>query len=63
MLRESLLATEGLKDRLYINRRFHWRLYIDVSLIAYCWTKTITDIRNRFYYSPPRYPTLCLSSH
>jgi hypothetical protein len=30
MLRESLLATEGLKDRLYINRRFHWRLYIDV---------------------------------
>jgi hypothetical protein len=32
MLRESLLATEGLKDRLYINRRFHWRLYIDVRL-------------------------------
>jgi hypothetical protein len=31
MLRESLLATEGLKDRLYINRRFHWRLYIDVG--------------------------------
>lgn len=30
MLRESLLATDVLKDRLYINRRFHWRLYIDV---------------------------------
>lgn len=30
MLREALLATGGLKDRLWINRRFHWRLYIDV---------------------------------
>ena len=31
MLTESLLASGGLKDRLYINRRFHWKLYIDVS--------------------------------
>jgi exosome complex component RRP42 len=30
MLREALLAEGGLKDRLWINRRFHWRLYIDV---------------------------------
>jgi len=30
MLTEALLADGGLKDRLYINRRFHWRLYIDV---------------------------------
>ncbi|KAI5274702.1 hypothetical protein E4T47_02257 [Aureobasidium subglaciale] len=34
MLRESLLATELLKDRLYINRRFHWRLYIDILLLS-----------------------------
>ena len=30
MLTESLLASADLKDRLYINRRFHWKLYIDV---------------------------------
>jgi exosome complex component RRP42 len=32
MLTESLLASGELKDRLYINRRFHWKLYIDVCL-------------------------------
>ena len=31
MLSESLLASGELKDRLYINSRFHWKLYIDVS--------------------------------
>ena len=31
MLNEALLATGDLPDRLWINRRFHWRLYIDVS--------------------------------
>jgi exosome complex component RRP42 len=31
MLTESLLASGELKDRLYINTRFHWKLYIDVS--------------------------------
>lgn len=30
MLKESLLASGELKDRLYINRRFHWKLYVDV---------------------------------
>ena len=30
MLTESLLASGELKDRLYINSRFHWNLYIDV---------------------------------
>ncbi|KAL6155941.1 Exosome complex component rrp42 [Exserohilum turcicum] len=30
MLTESLLASGELKDRLYINTRFHWKLYIDV---------------------------------
>lgn len=31
MLTEALLADGKLKDRLWINRRFHWRLYIDVG--------------------------------
>lgn len=30
MLKESLLASGELKDRLYINTRFHWKLYVDV---------------------------------
>lgn len=30
MLTEALLADGNVKDRLYINSRFHWRLYIDV---------------------------------
>jgi exosome complex component RRP42 len=31
MLTEALLASGELKDRLWINRRFHWKLYIDVG--------------------------------
>lgn len=31
MLSEALLADGELKERLWINNRFHWRLYIDVS--------------------------------
>lgn len=31
MLTESLLASGELKDRLYINRRYHWKLYVDVG--------------------------------
>ncbi|KAJ4342407.1 Exosome complex component rrp42 [Didymella glomerata] len=34
MLAESLLASGELKDRLYINRRFHWKLYIDILLLS-----------------------------
>ncbi|KAK3720416.1 Exosome complex component rrp42 [Vermiconidia calcicola] len=34
MLTEALLADGELKDRLWINRRFHWRLYIDVLLLS-----------------------------
>ncbi|RMY46036.1 hypothetical protein D0863_15924 [Hortaea werneckii] len=34
MLTEALLADGGLKDRLWINRRFHWRLYIDILLLS-----------------------------
>jgi exosome complex component RRP42 len=32
MVTEALLADGELKDRLWINRRFHWRLYIDVCV-------------------------------
>ena len=32
MLNEGLTATGDLADKLYINARFHWRLYLDVSL-------------------------------
>ncbi|KAI7152826.1 hypothetical protein KC349_g8744 [Hortaea werneckii] len=34
MLTEALLADGGLKDRLWINWRFHWRLYIDILLLS-----------------------------
>ncbi|KAH8731201.1 3' exoribonuclease family, domain 1-domain-containing protein [Phaeosphaeriaceae sp. PMI808] len=34
MLKESLLASGALKDRLYINRRFHWKLYVDILLLS-----------------------------
>lgn len=33
MLTEALLADGAVRDRLWINSRFHWRLYIDVSAI------------------------------
>ena len=32
MLSEALCADGGLRDRLWINGRFHWRLYVDVSI-------------------------------
>jgi exosome complex component RRP42 len=31
MLTEALLADGEFTSRLYINRRFHWKLYLDVS--------------------------------
>ncbi|KAF2401247.1 hypothetical protein EJ06DRAFT_581422 [Trichodelitschia bisporula] len=34
MLTEALLADSELKDRLWINRRFHWKLYIDILLLS-----------------------------
>lgn len=32
MLREALLADGEFAEKLWINRRFHWRLYLDVSI-------------------------------
>ncbi|KAK7416264.1 Exosome complex component rrp42 [Neonectria punicea] len=34
MLREALLADKEFAKKLFINRRFHWRLYLDVLLIS-----------------------------
>ncbi|KAG6009795.1 hypothetical protein E4U21_001225 [Claviceps maximensis] len=34
MLREALLADVEFAKKLWINRRFHWRLYLDVLLIS-----------------------------
>jgi exosome complex component RRP42 len=34
MLTEPLLAGGGLKERLWISRRHHWKLYIDVLLLS-----------------------------
>ncbi|KAK8166610.1 ribosomal protein S5 domain 2-type protein [Phyllosticta citrichinensis] len=34
MLTEALLADGQLRDRLFINRRFHWKLYIDILLLS-----------------------------
>ncbi|RMZ68938.1 3 exoribonuclease family [Pyrenophora seminiperda CCB06] len=34
MLTESLLASGELKDRLYINTRFHWNMYVDILLLS-----------------------------
>jgi len=34
MLTEALLADGTLRDRLFINTRFHWRLYIDILLLS-----------------------------
>ncbi|KAK5019600.1 ribosomal protein S5 domain 2-type protein [Cryomyces antarcticus] len=34
MLTEALLACGDLKDRLYINRGFHWKLYMDILLLS-----------------------------
>ncbi|KAI9710946.1 MAG: hypothetical protein M1820_002383 [Bogoriella megaspora] len=34
MLIEAVLASGDLKDRLWLNNRFHWKLYIDILLLS-----------------------------
>ncbi|KAI9792400.1 MAG: hypothetical protein M1816_002284 [Peltula sp. TS41687] len=34
MLNEALLASGDLPAKLYINRRFHWRLFVDILLLS-----------------------------
>ena len=65
MLSEALLASGELKDRLYINRRFHWKLYIDVSSFSYQLPLSrilITDSNVRSSFSPHLSPTRFRSS-
>jgi exosome complex component RRP42 len=60
MLKESLLASGELKDRLYINRRFHWKLYVDVG---HCTSsKRVKLTVNRYCYSLRPSPTRSPSS-
>jgi len=33
MLSEALLADGDFTQRLWINRRFHWKLFVDVSIV------------------------------
>lgn len=39
MLREALLADGEFAGKLWINRRFHWRLYLDVSFAAFVYPR------------------------
>lgn len=34
LLSEALLSSGELRDRLWINRRFHWKLYVDVRYLG-----------------------------
>lgn len=48
MLSEALLADGEFTKRLWINRRFHWKLYLDVCPHALCLLlsrRTITDMK------------------
>lgn len=62
MLSESLLASGDLKDRLYINRRFHWKLYIDVSSVSLKSSEyELTDGQILLLSPPLSYPLSLLS--
>ncbi len=67
MLHEGLVADGGLRNRLVINSKWHWRLYIDVRPIlpskipASDETQQLTT-KYRFSSSPPQPPTPSPSS-
>jgi exosome complex component RRP42 len=50
MLTEALLADGAVRDRLWINSRFHWRLYIDVGSHHEC------AVSRDFSFNPPHFP-------
>lgn len=74
MIHEGLVADGGLRKRLVINGRWHWRLYIDVRIPCFptsisrkpcVYILTIADfsvVDGRFYCSPHPTPTLSPSS-
>lgn len=73
MLSEALGADGALRDRLWINARFHWRLYVDVSVprepsaylsawMAFSAKCDTNNIQTRSSSSPHLSPTPCPSS-
>jgi exosome complex component RRP42 len=58
MLRESLLADGEFAKKLYINSRFHWRLYLDVScgLLEVFTNGQLMRLCYRFCSYPLHYP-------
>lgn len=64
MLSEALGADGGLRDRLWINNRFHWRLYVDVSFVALGYGSGLYDLLTdgfsyRSCFSRLHFLTLC----
>jgi exosome complex component RRP42 len=62
MLSEALLADGEFTSRLYINSRFHWKLYVDVGSLRIeevadphrsCYSPPRCRIRSRCFRSPP----------
>ena len=53
MLVEALLASGELKDRLWINRRFHWKLYIDVRFRSQLTLPGSADFEDPTYFATP----------
>jgi exosome complex component RRP42 len=56
MLTESLLASGELKDRLYINKRFHWKLYVDVTSHDAPSTDTLLTLLDPAAFTPALLP-------
>lgn len=69
MLSEALLADGEFVRRLYINRRFHWKLYLDVSCLLFAThsrSTTLTTAKQILLISPPLsypLPLLSLTTH
>jgi exosome complex component RRP42 len=71
MLTEALLADGAVRDRLWINTRFHWRLSIDVGTHYACavprgfsFVRLISHYQRPSIPSPSRpFPSPCLLRH
>lgn len=70
MLAEALLADGEFVKRLWINRRFHWKLYLDVGVFLFllytkaansplCWSDKLLTDDYRSCSSHRRYHILC----
>ena len=58
MLNEALLSTGDLVDKLWINHRFHWKLYIDVCCNLQACPNSSRLKAYRSFSSPLLYPIL-----